>query len=109
MDLDLGTQARRAAQTAGGGHQLPAPLFSGAPAESPAAAPAQRMPGSAQGGPAVPTSLAPGPGGPGPLGAVGAGGLGAPLPPTQKLPHVRGPKPQVWRAERGPQQGSRAW
>lgn len=92
---------------------LPAPPPSGGPAESPAVAPAQRRPGSAQGRPAIPPTLHQAQEGPGPWGPLeprgAAGGLGAPLPPTQKLPHVQGPKPQAQRAERGPQQCSRAW
>lgn len=99
---------------------LPAPPPSGGPAESPAVAPAQRRPGSAQrrpgsaqGRPAAPPTLHQAQEGPGPWGPLephgAAGGLGAPLPPTQKLPHVQGPKPQAQRAEKGPQQCSRAW
>lgn len=91
---------------------LPAPPPSGGPAESPVVAPAQRRPGSAQGGPAVSPALHQTQEGPGPWGSWephgAASGLGAPLPPTQKLPHIRGPKPQAQRAERGPQHSSRA-
>lgn len=115
-----GAAERAGGQARGGPTDGPGPGDTGAQAAqtgcsqrlTPQAAPAQRRPGSAQGGPAVPPASHQAQEGPGPWGSSepqgAAGGLGAPLPPTQKLPHIRGPKPQAQRAERGPQHGSRA-
>lgn len=94
MDLDLGTQARRAAQTAGGSQGLPAPLLSGAPTESPAAAPAQRTPGSAQGWPPSPPASHQAQEGPGPWGPLKPAAWGLLFPPRRSCPtsEARGPR-----------------
>lgn len=86
MDLDLGTQVRRVAQTAGASHGLPAPLLSGAPTESPAAAPAQRTPGSAQGRLPSPPASHQAQEGPGTWGPLEPAAWGLLFPPRKSCP-----------------------
>lgn len=108
MDLDLGTQVQRAAQTRKGPPALGFSLPSGGPSrrpgalvESPEAAPVCSTPGRAWGCPAVPTPPLTRPRrAPRPLGAPSEPQWCSWRPwdsfsPTQKVPCVQGPRPQL--------------
>lgn len=109
MDLDLGTRARRVAQTRG----LPAPPPPGwarrEPRSGPGPAQAWQCPAQA----CRPLTLHQAQEGPGPLGATGAhgaaGGLGLLLPPRRSCLMSKAPKPQAQRGREGPSAMLSAW